>query len=88
MPNENLTNVQCKRCEKLGEEGDVLFTKDGAYIDRFVGTWYWSDYDECWYCKPCEREIVAEKIKGILSICKEKDIKCVDFQGNNLLEDE
>jgi len=87
MPN-NLTNVQCKRCQKPGEEGDVLFSKNGAYIDRIVGQWYWSDNDECWYCRPCERAITAEKIKEIFSICKEQGTKVLDFQGNNLLEDE
>lgn len=79
--------VKCKRCSKNGEDGEVLFSEDG-YIDRIVGGWYWSDNDECWYCRPCESKLVSESLSELFSLAKEKKIKVMDFQGNDLLEDE
>lgn len=84
---KNLQKVKCERCEKIGEDGDVIFSHDG-YIDTIVGPWYWSDNDECWYCRPCEREITSEKLAELFTLAKEQKIKVVDFQGNDLLGEE
>lgn len=79
----SLRPVQCKKCNKVAEERDVIF--DDGYIDIIIGPWYWSDNDECWYCKPCERKLVSEGIKEIMSICKETGTQVYDLHGNKLL---
>ena len=75
--------VECKKCDKVAEDGDVVFTDDG-YIDTIAGPWYWSDNDECWYCKPCEQNLVSESIKKIFSICKERSIPVYDLHGKRI----
>lgn len=79
-----LQPVVCKKCGKVAADDDVVF--DDGYIDTIVGPWYWSDRDECWYCKPCEQKLVSEGIKKIMAICKERDIPVCDLHGNKLQE--
>lgn len=67
--------VTCARCGKQG----VIEVKDMRYLPeqfelRRMG-WYWSDNNECFYCKPCERQGVQTALGKIVELCDDKGIE-------------
>jgi hypothetical protein len=77
-----IKDVVCAHCEK---PGSFELTEGGFYPDPIPG-WYWSDNDQCFYCKPCERMLVSELFQDLLDLCKENRIPVKDLHGNTVQE--
>lgn len=71
-------DIACERCEK---EGVIELTPDGYLPERMAG-WYWSDNDQCFYCKPCEAKLVEDMLEEIKTLCKDNGVEILDLNGN------
>lgn len=83
MATENAVCKECGKAEiiKLTEEGYLPDPYDLADLG-----WYWSNNDNCWYCKPCERNLVSKMLRELMGLCKENKIPVHDLKGNLIQE--
>lgn len=64
--------VTCQRCN---QEGVIELIK--GFISERMQDWYWSDNNECFYCKPCEDQMVTEMFGELVDLCNDKNVPVV-----------
>lgn len=72
-------------CATCGAAGEFPHGMPGGYLwQKETKDWYFSDNDDCFYCRPCNGKMMDTLLGSLFSLCKEGGTKVMDFDGNEL----
>lgn len=74
MREMNIRNITCSSCNK---EGVIEVTSSGILDRKKMQDWYYSNNDNCFYCRSCSDAEVAKLLGEMVKLCNDNGTKIV-----------